>query len=294
MQNSCCCIIVTYNIGNELGKCFFSIKDQVDEVVIVDNGSNKETVEYIDSLKQEFGIKVILNDENMGISYALNQGVKYALDKGYEWILTMDNDSQATEGMIDSMMDVYDNLGVDEKKQIAGIFPQYIEKGFINNIDNIKSDKNSDFEYVISEITSGNLVKSNIFNLVGNFEEKFFIDYVDHEFCYRITNKGFKLIKVKGAILLHSLGNTKIKKVLYKNIRYTNHSSLRRYYITRNRFYTWKNYKNLKGVISFDKRQFVKENLKILFFEDDKIKKFKMIIKAYNDYRNNIFGKLDV
>lgn len=39
-----CAIIVTYNIGKDLYKCFNSIVNQVDKVVIVDNGSSKETI----------------------------------------------------------------------------------------------------------------------------------------------------------------------------------------------------------------------------------------------------------
>lgn len=74
-----CCIIVTYNIDNEFEKCFHAIKDQVDKVIIVDNGSNKDTLNYLDKINGEYNIKLIKNKQNMGIAYALNQGVKYAL-----------------------------------------------------------------------------------------------------------------------------------------------------------------------------------------------------------------------
>ena len=46
-QNSVCGIIVTYNIGNNLYKCFNSIEGQVEKLVIVDNGSNKETIDVL-------------------------------------------------------------------------------------------------------------------------------------------------------------------------------------------------------------------------------------------------------
>lgn len=39
-----CAIIVTYNTGNNLYDCFNAIKNQVQEVIIVDNGSNCETI----------------------------------------------------------------------------------------------------------------------------------------------------------------------------------------------------------------------------------------------------------
>lgn len=288
-----CCIIISYNIGKKLGKCVFSVNNQVDKVIIVDNNSNYETKEYIKFLKNTYDVEVIFNTENLGIATALNQGVRYALNNGYDWILTMDNDSEATPKMVESMLNVYYNLLETEKKIVVGMFPKYLEKG-LNNFIGVESDCTlNDYRYLISDITSGNLLKADIFKKIGFFDEKFFIDYVDHEFCYRINKAGFKLIKVENAKLLHSLGNTKKKKILFKEIIYTNHSPLRKYYMTRNRFYTWKKYNNLKEINKIDKVNFMKENLKILLLENNKINKFRMIIKGYIDYKNNRFGKLN-
>lgn len=292
MENICC-IIVTYNIGKNLEKCFFSIKDQVDKVVIVDNGSNSETIDYLNKIQKEYDIELILNHSNMGIAFALNQGVRYALENNYKWILTMDNDSEATKNMIKTMLSIYNNIEDNEKRSIVGMFPKYIEKGLYKTCDEESTLSNNSYKYIISDMTSGNLLKSSVFTDVGFFKEDLFIDYVDHEFCYRINTKGFKLIKLEDAKLLHRLGNTKSKKILFKDITYTNHSEVRRYYITRNRFYTWKNFKKLKEPIKIDKINFVKENLKIILLEKNKIKKFKMIFKGYLDYKKNKFGKID-
>lgn len=290
-ENSCCCIIITYNIGEKLGECFFSIQNQVDEVIIVDNGSDNQTIDYILYLKKKYNITVIFNKENMGIAYALNQGANYAINKKYKWLLTMDNDSEAASDMIQVMLDTYNNLESEDKKKVVGIFPEKTEKRLKRFINEGEDYYNRDFIYVISDITSGNLLKSEIFEKAGFFEEKLFIDYVDHEFCYRIFNDGYKMIKVRNAVLLHSLGRTKEKKFLWKNIIYTNHSSLRKYYMTRNRFYTWKKYENLTEINKLDKKNFIKENIKILLLEKDKINKFKMILKGYIDYRNNKYGE---
>ncbi|KLE14597.1 glycosyltransferase family 2 protein [Clostridium sp. C8] len=290
-ENSCCCIIVTYDIGENLEKCFLSIKDQVKEIVIIDNGSNEETIQYLRYLSEKNSIKVIFNEENMGIAYALNQGVKYAKEKKYDWIITMDNDSEAVEDMVSVMLNTYNSLDITEKQRIAGIFPEKIEKGLTNSRDYKKVNNYDDYIYITHDITSGNLIKTKIFDEIGLFDEKLFIDSVDHELCYRILNMGYTMIKVRNSILLHSLGKTKQKKILFKNVIYTNHSALRKYYMTRNRFYIWQKYKNLKEINKLDKKNFIKENIKILLLEEDKIDKFKMILRGYIDYRNNRFGK---
>ncbi|SKA87532.1 rhamnosyltransferase [Clostridium sp. USBA 49] len=213
-----CCIIVTYNIDNEFEKCFHAIKDQVDKVIIVDNGSNKDTLNYLDKINGEYNIKLIKNKQNMGIAYALNQGVKYALKNNYDWILTMDDDSEATPNMVSTMINTYNSIDVNEQKNILGIFPHHIEVGLkCNNMNNVNLDKNNElFEYVHSDITSGNLLKRETFDIIGLYNEDLFIDYVDHEFCYRILEKGYKLIKLKNAVLFHRLGNTKQKNFLWK------------------------------------------------------------------------------
>ena len=97
---------------------------------------------------------------------------------------------------------------------------------------------------------------------------------------------------VNNAILIHNLGESIKKSVLGLKITPTNHSPLRRYYMSRNRRYIWDKYKeDFPEWILIDKRRFITENLKIILFENNKIEKFKYIKKGINDYKNNIFGK---
>ena len=51
-QNSVCGIIVTYNIGNNFYKCFNSVRDQVEKVIIVDNGSDEDTTSVLKNIKK--------------------------------------------------------------------------------------------------------------------------------------------------------------------------------------------------------------------------------------------------
>ncbi len=75
----------------------------------------------------------------------------------------------------------------------------------------------------------------------------------------------------------------------------TNHNAIRRYYITRNRFYVWKKYKEyFPWFINYEKNRTIKEIIKLLLGEDDKILKIKMIIQGYWDFKKNKFGKLDI
>lgn len=297
INNSVCCVIVTYNIGEKFYNCFNSIYTQVEQVVIVDNGSTKETLNVLDEISRSTTAKVIYNNENLGIAAALNKGIKFAEKNNYEWVLTMDNDSVSTEGMVEAMLNTYSSISDDEKSIVATIFPNYIEMGIASvKEEQVKSDKKPNgYEYIKVEVASGNLVRTEVFNKVGYFKEELFIDLVDNDFCFRVLELGLKHIKAYNAVLLHSLGESRKKKLLFVSITSTNHSYIRRYYITRNRLYIWRRYKNIvPEIISEDKVVFIREIIKIMLLENDKYKKLKMIKKGYKDFKNNKFGPLAI
>lgn len=291
MNNKVCCVVVTFNIGNDFYKCFNSVINQVDKVFIVDNGSNQETINVLNDLEKNSKVEIMYNNNNLGIAAALNKGIDYAIKNDYSWVLTMDNDSEATPNMVEVMLAWY-NQYFDNESVII-IFPDYIEK---ISIENPKACISQFGDYKCKEIyfdnTSGNLVKVDVFKEIGKFKEELFIDSVDHDFCLRVKRNGGKMVKVLNAKLLHSLGNTKVINFLGKKINCSNHSPLRRYYITRNRCLMRKIYRDEREYIDYDRKTFINENIKILLFEKDKINKIRMSLKGYIDYKNNIFGPI--
>ncbi len=149
------------------------------------------------------------------------------------------------------------------------------------------------YEYVDADITSGNLLKAEVFDKVGFFDDSLFIDLVDTDFCMRLNEKNIKMIKIRDAILYHSLGESKSVKSGFLKFNTSNHSALRRYYMTRNRFYTWEKYKDLDSfTLNRDKNLFKKEFVKIILGEKDKVNKIRMVFKGYKDYKKGIRGKL--
>lgn len=285
-------IVVTYNPDEGLNKSTKSLIKQVDSIIMVDNGSNDEGKEIINKIKNKYGekIEVIFNEENLGIATALNKGVKYALNNDYKWILTMDQDSCAEENMVKIMLETYYAIDENERKDILSLFPTFIDRG-IESLD--KNNENVKYEYVDAEITSGNLLKAEIFEKAGFFDDSLFIDMVDTDYCMRLNELGIKMIRISGAILNHSIGNSKQVKKLFGTFNTSNHSATRRYYMTRNRFYTWNKYKNLNSfTLKRDKKLFKKEFVKIILGEDDKLNKVKMVLKGYKDYKNGVRGKL--
>lgn len=291
-MNKVACIIVSYNPDKQIKKCFNSLINQVDKIFIVDNGSNEEGIDILQKLREVYinKLDIILNNDNLGIATALNIGVKKALDEGYSWVLTMDQDSKSDNNMIKKMFEVYQNINLEERKDILSIFPNFVDER-IQSIE--ENSEIREYEYVDAEITSGNLLKSEVFDKVGFFDDSLFIDLVDTDFCMRLNEKNIKMIKVRDAILYHNLGESQAVKRSFLKFNTSNHSAIRRYYMTRNRFYTWEKYKNLNSfTLNRDKMLFKKEFVKIIIGEKDKFNKVKMICKGYRDYKKGIRGKL--
>lgn len=292
-MNSVAAVIITYNVENDFKERINKLKGKVNEIVVVDNGSKAETINMLKELEKE--ITIIYLEDNKGIACALNKGIKYSIEKGYNWILTLDHDSIITDNMIKNMLTCYNGLNNKLKEKVAMLVPVHVEEKEYENASNINEEKASNsYKEVLTEITSGALTKAEMYKNVGMYDEKLFIDLVDHDYCLSLNKKGFKIIQVNNAILIHNLGESVKKKFLGLKMIPTNHSPLRRYYMSRNRHYIWDKYKeDFPEWVSIDKRRFITENLKIVLFEDNKIEKFKYIKKGIKDYRNNIFGKFN-
>lgn len=285
-------IIVSYNPDKNLLDSVNLLISQVEKIIIVDNGSIEAKRKDISSIKDidNERIEVIFNEENLGIATALNIGVREALKQGFNWILTMDQDSKASKDMVEKMFEVYNNIDEKERKSILSIFPNFVDER-IQSIE--ENSVMNTYEYVDADITSGNLVKAEVFDKVGFFDDSLFIDLVDTDFCMRLNEKNIKMIKVRDAILYHSLGESQSVKSIFGKFNTSNHSALRRYYMTRNRFYIWEKYKDLNSfTLNRDKKLFKKEFIKIILGEKDKVNKIKMVFKGYKDYKKGIRGKL--
>lgn len=288
MKEKIAAVVVAYNPDVGIFKNINAIAKQVDKVIIVDNASNTQSINLLKQIENDM-VEVVYNNENLGIATALNIGVKL-LEKKYSWIVTMDQDSVADSNMIENMLYIWRKLPETEREETLSLFPNFIDSKVMNSEELLDGQL---YEYVDAEITSGNMLNVEAFSRIGYFDESLFIDMVDTDFCMRLVEKNIKMIKVKNAILYHSLGQAERVKKGFLAFNTTNHSPLRRYYMTRNRLYTWKKYKHLASfTLQRDKKLFWKEIAKIILGEKQKLEKIKMMIYGYIHYKKGVRGKM--
>lgn len=213
-------VVVSYRGGSKVADTVRALVNQVGRVLVVDNGSDSASLELLRSLQAQ-GLATLLElGANKGLGFALNVGARKALEWEFDWLLTMDQDSIAAEGMVRSMLDL-----ANRTPGLRCISPNIVVHGHLP--EKLRAGP------VAYAITSGNLVHLDVWKAAGSYNEEYFIDCIDFDFSLRARAKGFVIHKDPQALLHHELGQrVEIRRPLERF--YTQHSPLRRYYMARN------------------------------------------------------------
>ena len=265
-----CAVIVTYNIGEAIHRCFDSIQSQVGHVLIVDNGSGESTRRELNQLAASDSVTLILNERNEGLAHAFNQAVQWAQGKGFQWILTLDHDSEATPGMVDKLVEAYTTLeqqGI-QNVGVVGANP------FDQNIQLFRQYRpRQDGGMPLNDedpISSGSLIPLRVFEIIGPFNEDLFIYYVDVDFCMRLVRGGFGAYVCPEAVLLHREGSRKRHRFLWRHAYYEHYGKFARYYLTRNAIYMMKRHSLSFSDICWMVHLSCKDHAKILLFDRER------------------------
>lgn len=245
-------------------------------IIIVDNTPERHlSIDYTH-------ITYIPLNDNMGIAEALNVGFRKAKELGVKWVITMDQDSILPDDMIEK----YLNFIKEHSQEKIGILSPLIMM-----YDGEKLTPKDSYDEIEEAITSGCMVNIKSFDEAQGFKSEMFIDGVDFEYCYNIKQYGYKIFRLNNVLMQHHLGNTKEYKLFGKHLFYvTNHNYIRRYYMTRNSLY-------IKQLYFADSKPNIIKSLipyvKILLFENDKLRKFKYIRLAKKDFKCGKLGKIE-
>ncbi len=217
--------VVTYNPRiTLLQKNLSALRELVDRVIVVDNGSVNLT-----DIKKIIGgigsISLIENQRNLGIARALNEIMETAIEYEYSWVLTMDQDSVVPTNLVSEYVKYLDSS--------VGMLCPII---FDRNKNQLPTTYLGTHE-VKECITSGSLVNVSAWQKVNGFDEKLFIDGVDFDFCERIKKTNYRILEVGTVVLSHAIGNITMRKFFFWDVAVKNHSAFRKYYIARNTIY---------------------------------------------------------
>lgn len=267
-----CGVVVTYHPPPGFLSNLEALRSQVDEVIVVDN-SEGDTSESVILPIEKCGASVIRNGKNLGIASALNLGIKYAISRGFEWVATFDQDSMITADYFQTILSAHAACPFRDRVPLIAPLLCYSQN---ESETNRKREPQSSFSLTRTAMTSGSLIRTNIFAKEGFYDETFFMDYVDYEFCLRLWKHGWKLIRANQAHLLHRLGLPQTHSFLGLKVTIKSHSAWRRYFIMRNRVIVFKRYAfSSPGWCLHDFFWIFLELTKILLFEKEKVRQLR-------------------
>lgn len=284
-RHAVCAVIVTYNSGPGLAVNVRTIAAQVDQVILVDNGSNEAGARHIaDAVAVVPTAQILLLGNNFGIAAALNAGIASACNQGFAWVITLDQDSTPEADMVQRLLATLMESG---EQRVAIVGPTLLDAQAHTQLQKSPShpDAENNAAQPVTLMTSGCLTSVLCWKEVGGFRDDLFIDYVDHEYCLRCTNHGWQLLQ-SSAVLNHKLGAMRTH-YLFGRIAFnaTHHSVLRRYYMTRNRMILWVTYGTCHPKwVAFDVRLFFLELIKIILVEKEKFRKIAAIVLGGRDF----------
>jgi len=217
-------IIPTYNGLQNLIGVLDSIKKQTVKdyrIIIVDNNSGDGTFDYLN--KEYKDIILIVNNSNLGFSKAVNLGILKSLkDKQSEFILLLNNDIELEPDFIEKGINTFSGVqGVDF---IAVKMMNYFKRDVIDDTGDFiqkrggtpkarghgELDKgqydNSGF--IFGACAGAAFYKSELFNVVGLFDEDYFAYLEDVDLSFRLQIYGYKCYYNSGIVCYHKRRET--------------------------------------------------------------------------------------
>lgn len=210
-------IIVSYNGMKWIDKCLKSVINQCDVVLVVDNNSSDNTVEFI--RKYYSKVVIILQKENLGFGKANNVGISYALNNNADAVFLLNQDAYASEDTVEKLKNASINneeYGIISPVHLNGdgsavdlSFLGYISPYYIPDlISDLIVNNYSKSIYGTSFINAAAwFIPKAVFLRVGGFDPIFFMYGEDDNFCQRLVFHGFKIGIIPTTKIFHDSNN---------------------------------------------------------------------------------------
>ena len=199
-------IVPVYNGGDRIGRCVSALKAQntrrAYEIIVIDDGSTDRGLEEI----EDGNDCRVFKQANQGPAAARNLGVEKA--RG-QIVLFTDADCQPTEGWIEEMVWPLDDPCISGVKgsyltRQNGIVPRFVQLEYESKYKRMAGDPYIDFV----DTYSAGFVKED-FLQVGGYDTRFRTASVeDHEFSFRMWEKGYRMVFNPQATVYHTHSET--------------------------------------------------------------------------------------
>ncbi|MGE0931427.1 glycosyltransferase [Peijinzhouia sedimentorum] len=275
MEKKVCLVVVTWNRIEILKDTIERLQGQtvpITTLVIVDNGSNDGTIEYIKRLKEiHSNIHSVLIPDNPGFGAGLAEGMKYGLaqiDHDFFWL--MDDDSKPENDTLEKLINTieehnFDMLGLKGYNMVWGQ-PKIVKDDNVREVD-----------YVLVD---GAVIRGEVVKEVGVIGSHFFMMCEDYDYSKRLNKAGKRI----------GLLRTKYDQLHLGSEKFSKGTLWRGYYHSRNHLLILREYPSFKGYVGYIVRQ-SKYIVAAILFAPDRWRRAGLRIRGVFDALRSIKGK---
>lgn len=196
------------------------------EIILIDNNSGGDDCKYL-SEKFNHRIRLVCNQENIGFGRANNQGAAIATG---EYLFFLNSDTVLEGGALKELVDFFNSrsdIGILAPKLLLAdgrdqpfAFGDY--PTFKSVLSRRKSLEYRKMPFAVDWVSGAAfIIKKELFEKAGGFDENFFMYFEDIDLCKRVKVMGYSNMIMPSASLFHlggkSTGNFSRKKMYYKS-----------------------------------------------------------------------------
>ena len=235
-------VIVNWNVRDLLRRCLTSIsapgRAELD-VTVVDNGSSDGSC---DMLRAEFpSVRLIANDANRGFPAANNQGLAAS---GGRYIMVLNPDTEIVGDALARMLaylEAHHEVGAlgpqllnpDGSHQSSRRrFPTFATALFESTWLQSRAPRGVLRRFYVEDVPAGAtqevdwltgaciVVRREVLQQVGGFDESFFMYSEELDWCKRIKSAGWKIVYLPEAQVVHHVGKSSEQAVAARHIHF--------------------------------------------------------------------------
>lgn len=212
-------IIPTWNTAQITKKCVDTINTFIpgQEIIVVDNGSEDDTVVVLNKIKN---VKIIKNGTNLGFAKANNIGLK---SSNSDYIVFMNSDIELIDKSLIEMVNYLkdnQNVGIigpkflnPDKTPQASVFPPQTCLNAFKEFWLGKKETYSkyipkgDSPTIVNYLSGGCIATSKkYFKQIGAWNEKYFFYFEDMDLCRQVTKNGKQIVYYPKCQIIHRHG----------------------------------------------------------------------------------------
>lgn len=210
-------IILNYNGEKYIEHCVEAVLNSEYnnfELILIDNNSADNSMDILSKFSGS-KIKLIRNNENLGFAAGNNLGARHANGK-YLVLLNVDTVVH-TKWLIElvAVMDSDSAIGVAQPKLLslhdksifdsAGDYLNYYGSSFRRGGDWLEKDygQYDTIQDIFSARGAALITRKEIVDRIGLFDDDYFLDFEDIDFCWRVKLYGKRVVFVPKSIVYH-------------------------------------------------------------------------------------------